>query len=723
LQQKSHPSSLNTPKIICSHPKYLIYGLLGLALLIRLFYLYEIKDNPFFNIPQIDALFHDDWAKQILAGDWSSSIHGAFYKSPLYPYFMAVVYKIFGHSYLNLRLVQMVMGVASCFFIYLLGQSYFSRRVGYFAFFFAAVYGTFIFFDAEMEIVCLHIFLNLLLLVFLTKAHREGKICWYLLSGFLLGLSALSVPTILLFFPLVLLWLYLCRRKGELKSLRPALFFALTTLLTIVPVTLHNYLHGHGFILISANGGLNFYLGNNLHADKTTSLRPGITWDHFTSQPRVAAGYTVSKIEENNFWTRKSLQFILNHPGKFIQLLLKKFSLFWQSYEIKRNRDIYFFKRYSRLLQAPLAGFGLIAPLGLLGIGLCWSERRAFYLLLFYLIAVMAGVVLFFVTARYRLPAVPILILFAAYAIDWFLTKVRKRDFRFVSFACIPLIFLGGIINYDFWDLEKNNNFARSHHNRGHVYYVEENYQKAVDEWNIALQLYAPGDFTVVDTHFYLATAYNYKLSDYQKAIEHCQQGLKILPDIPELQTELGWAYYQQGQKDKGIQAIEEAIENDSLYKKAYEKLARIYTWEGNRKKAIQNYQRVAQLNQGDDKRNILNQLANLYFQQGLEEAKKENWSQAGNSFKKALDNNPLSAEIHYNLGLTYLYAQRWKPAVKHLQRAVQLKPDKGEAFGAMGSAYLGMGQKEKAAQMFRRALEIKPSLEMARQQLKILGQ
>ena len=44
----------------------------------------------------VDSQAYHNWAGQIAAGDWVG--HGVFYQAPLYPYFLAVIYKIAGPS-------------------------------------------------------------------------------------------------------------------------------------------------------------------------------------------------------------------------------------------------------------------------------------------------------------------------------------------------------------------------------------------------------------------------------------------------------------------------------------------------------------------------------------------------------------------------------------------------------------------------------------------------
>ena len=53
------------------------------ALVIRLFYLYQIRTIPFFHIFFIDAETYNNWANSIAAGHWWGE--EPFYQAPLYP--------------------------------------------------------------------------------------------------------------------------------------------------------------------------------------------------------------------------------------------------------------------------------------------------------------------------------------------------------------------------------------------------------------------------------------------------------------------------------------------------------------------------------------------------------------------------------------------------------------------------------------------------------------
>src|SRR6185437_9741991 len=66
------------------------------VLLCRLVFLIRLASSPLLLPSGSDMQFYDDWAKQILHGRWTD--HQAFYGLPLYPFLVALVYRLFGYS-------------------------------------------------------------------------------------------------------------------------------------------------------------------------------------------------------------------------------------------------------------------------------------------------------------------------------------------------------------------------------------------------------------------------------------------------------------------------------------------------------------------------------------------------------------------------------------------------------------------------------------------------
>src|SRR5260370_30246080 len=81
------------------------------ALAVRLLYLCQYANAPFFWVPSLDALYHDLLARAIAAGHSDSA---AFFRAPLYYYFLGGIYPLFGPSFWAARLVQTAIGACTC---------------------------------------------------------------------------------------------------------------------------------------------------------------------------------------------------------------------------------------------------------------------------------------------------------------------------------------------------------------------------------------------------------------------------------------------------------------------------------------------------------------------------------------------------------------------------------------------------------------------------------
>src|SRR5438874_13310546 len=98
------------------------------ALAVRLVHVWQIRRSPLFDLLLGDAHGYDEWARRIAGGDWIG--RDVFYQAPLYPYFLAVVYAVVGHSLLAVRIIQAVVGSASCALLALAGERFFTKRIG-----------------------------------------------------------------------------------------------------------------------------------------------------------------------------------------------------------------------------------------------------------------------------------------------------------------------------------------------------------------------------------------------------------------------------------------------------------------------------------------------------------------------------------------------------------------------------------------------------------------
>jgi tetratricopeptide (TPR) repeat protein len=126
-------------------------------------------------------------------------------------------------------------------------------------------------------------------------------------------------------------------------------------------------------------------------------------------------------------------------PGDATALTGKKFLLFFNNYEVADNQSIYFMERYSRLLALDFLRFGLIAPLGLLGLMLLWRRRGKCAPLYIFGVLYAASVIAFFVFSRYRLPIIVVLLPTAAYTVFWLADRVRTRKWKALRTPAVVL--------------------------------------------------------------------------------------------------------------------------------------------------------------------------------------------------------------------------------------------------------------------------------------------
>ena len=139
----------------------------AVAFAVRLLHIWQIKSTPFFDVLMGDANGYDQWAQRLAAGDWVGT--DVFYQAPLYPYFLGVVFAIFGRDLLIVRLVQAAIGSASCVLLGLAAERLFNRRVGLIAGLVLALWAPAIFFDALLQKSVVDMFFMCLTLWFMAE--------------------------------------------------------------------------------------------------------------------------------------------------------------------------------------------------------------------------------------------------------------------------------------------------------------------------------------------------------------------------------------------------------------------------------------------------------------------------------------------------------------------------------------------------------------------------
>jgi 4-amino-4-deoxy-L-arabinose transferase-like glycosyltransferase len=398
---------------------------------LRLVYLFQARANdPLFFSPQMDGLYHHQWALAVAAG--REFIPDAFFRAPLYPYFLGLLYRLFGPNLFAVRLVQAVIGSLSCGLTYLLARRVFRRTDGRarpdvlarVAGFCLAAYPLAIYFDGELLIAGLLVCLTLLGLWSLYRSWDLDR-QWYV-PGLVLGLAAIARPNTLAFLAVLPVWMFIEYRRKAWSRLAWVWGAAA---LVVLPVTVRNYMVSRQFVPIAWQAGTNFYIGNNPSSDGVTAVLPGTraTWWGGYNDVKAAAEKTLGRelkgAKIDRFWLTQGLRFWQQEPARALMLLARKTFLWFSGFEVSNNRDIYFFRRYTMLRYVlhnlPLFKFpfGLIMPLALAGAWLLRRSWRRFLPLYLFAVSLSLSFVFFFIADRFRMPLVPIVLILASAAV------------------------------------------------------------------------------------------------------------------------------------------------------------------------------------------------------------------------------------------------------------------------------------------------------------------
>ena len=674
-------------------------AIFALALAVRLVHVWQIRSAPFFSVLMGDSRAYDEWAQRIAGGDWLG--HEVFYQAPLYPYLLGVIYAVAGRSLLLVRIVQALIGSASCVLLALAGARLFSPRAGIAAGLMLALYAPAIFFDGLLQKSVLDVFFVCLALWLIT---RTGTSFFWL--GLAMGGLALTRENALLLIVVIAVW-------AIARGLQGAAVFLLGVAIVLVPVAARNAYVGGGFYVTTSQAGPNFYIGNHPGADGTyQSLRFGRGAPEYERQDATelaehALGRRLTPAEVSSYWTSRAFDYIASQPGAWLTLMARKTLLLWNAAEMVDTESQETHAEWSLPLRllGPFGHFGVLVPLALFGLIATFpaaggADRSRFWLLYALLITYAASVVVFYVFARYRYPLVPFLILFAAagavqVGLEPHATLLRWQTLAAVAvtavFANWPTLSgawmqavtegnLGAALQSE-QRLDEaavhyrraialRPDYAAAYSNLGTALRAQGRLDEAVAAYERALALQP--DFP--DAHYNLANA----LTDQGKAgaaIEHFQIALRVIPGSAEVHNNLGIALAADGKTDEAAAEFQAALAVDPDSAKAHRNLGDLLAGGDRRPEAIDHLRRAAELVPGD-------------------------------------------AATHYDFGSVLLEAGRLDDAIKEFRASLAIAPASAETLNNLGIALGSQGKLDEAIDQFRRALQIKPDLADARRNL-----
>jgi tetratricopeptide (TPR) repeat protein len=419
-------------------PHYLFAG----VFLVRLFALERLSHSPLLLPARGDMHFYNDWALQILRGQVTD--HGAFYGLPLYPYVLALFYRLFGTSPFIPGMLQALLDSATAILIYSLAGHLFRSvrsssnnsgapadalysevQVKWFGAVAALAWAFYVPAQAYSIILmptaaCVFAFWFVVWRIVRVPASPGWREC--LLLGLIIGVASMAIATALFLIPLVLAAVLL-KRNGTVNRalwLRVAVFLIGIGVGTS-PCWIHNCLIARDPVFLSAHSGVNFWIGNNPEANGYPRFPPGLRsgqaamlQDSITAA-ETAAGHPLKRAEVSAFWSSKARAYIASNPGNWFHLELTKLRSFWSAFQYDDLSVITNLREQAVIL--PGLYFGIIAAFALPGILLAWRVAPVARWIIAAVALQVLAVLTVFITERYRLPAVPGLIVLAIFGL------------------------------------------------------------------------------------------------------------------------------------------------------------------------------------------------------------------------------------------------------------------------------------------------------------------
>jgi hypothetical protein len=477
--ENSDRPCLSQSKSLISRHRVIIV-LLFAALLIRLVFFAEIIKGPCYKQhlwDMSDMNFFHSWAMEVVNGDWllnkplhpyhdwhdsvantyfsshekqGQTLHGdqppayvdpvakrqiwnrwygekRYHQEPLYPYMIALVYKLFSARVGWVFLLQLSLGIANILLIYTITMRFFDRRVAAIAGSLAVLCAPLLFFEMVLLRETLISFFGLFLVWLVVRAQEEESSLSWVKLGLFLGLAVL-LKSIFLLFLVGLTGSLIIRHRHSVKhalTYAAALFAGLA--LSLTPLLVRNIAVGTSPLGLSSVTAVTFLSANASDADP----------HGFQVSKHVAPimGRTDGAVLPTIIETLKTQSFT-----SYAKLAWRKFGLIWHWYEIPNNTNFYYYRLHSLVLRFLPVSFLILAPLCLVGVGLAIYERRRCFPLYLLLSTHVVTILLVYVSARFRAPLLAALLPFAALTLTRIIDGLQKRIIGKTLLICVLLI-------------------------------------------------------------------------------------------------------------------------------------------------------------------------------------------------------------------------------------------------------------------------------------------
>lgn len=365
-----------------------------------------------------------------------------FYRAMLYPAFLSL-FRHMGVEKAQLHYIASISGVIfhvinSLLVAWLAMLVWKSKKSYLIALLIYGMYPLAIYFAVDpLDITLGIMFMLLSVNLFLTSlAKNESKYACF--AGIFLSLSILTRPNVV---PVVMLFVFALLSKIHRKKALLSISFVFAVLLLAGCV---NYVRSGEFRLLPWQGAYGLYVSNCTKAngkyfsqtillpDRMVGKNPARLESEMIYQKATNRSNDKSNVFSisnfNSFWRQKTFHEIYSDPARWIKLEVKKLYYIANNFEQYNNKTFLFHKRLSPILRYNPLCWGIILILTVITLFNIKKFSLNLNLCLTAVFFLSLGLLLFIVSARFRILLLPFMIVFASGIIN--LNKLfRPKNF------------------------------------------------------------------------------------------------------------------------------------------------------------------------------------------------------------------------------------------------------------------------------------------------------
>ena len=312
----------------------MLIGLICFAFCIRLIVFIQSLDNQNSYLTNDTESYNSTALAWLQTGSFSYSLDHLdipeTLRTPGYPFFLGIIYKVFGEGYSSVVLIQIFLSLLSTYVIYLIGTIIFNKKIGLFTALIFSLDPVTISMNYKILSETLFLFFLILFILFgILWLRSPMSYSIPFISGVLLALITLIRPITYFLSPFIMIGIiiwYTTNNYSIREWINQSILFMMPILIIVGGWQYRNFKYGKNSS-ISQIGGLNmlYHRGAAVFAESRSitikNARDQLIGDIKGGPWNYAGRYPEKNI--NKKWQDKGLTIMINHPFLTIKMVCK----------------------------------------------------------------------------------------------------------------------------------------------------------------------------------------------------------------------------------------------------------------------------------------------------------------------------------------------------------------------------------------------------------------